>query len=213
LHAEPPPPRSVRPDLPDGIEAVILRCLRKDRAQRYQNVAQLARDLASYAPDAGPRSAERITKVLSSSGISLGDVGAANAQSQNPGSNTASQAWGTTHTTRSNRAVWFGLGGLALAAAAGLLIWQATTTGPSVSPDVSAAAAVPKPPPEPAATPAAPVEPPVVAPAPPAASASAPAPASASAATAPPKPAPKAGGKPKPTPGKPDGVDPLSERN
>ena len=212
LHAEPPPPRSVRPELPEGIEGVILRCLRKDRAQRYQNVAVLARDLASYAPDAGPRSAERISKVLSSSGISLGEVGPANAQSQNPASNTASQAWGTTHTTRSNRAVWLGLGALALAAAFGLVIWKVTSSPPSVSPDVSAAAAVPKPPaePPPAVTP--PVEtPPAVAPA---TSAPLAAPASASASSAPLKPAPRPiGARPKPAPGKPDGVDPLSERN
>jgi serine/threonine protein kinase len=214
LHAEPPPPRSVRPELPEAIERVILRCLRKDRAHRYQNVAMLARDLATFAPDAGPRSAERISKVLSSSGISLGDVGAANAQSQNPAANTASQAWGTTHTARSNRAVWFGLGGAAVLVAGGLLIWKATSSVPSVSPDVSAAAALPKPPTEAAPTPAPPVAPPVVTPAAPAASVAAPAPASASASasSAPPKPAPK-GVRPKAAPGKPDTVDPLSERN
>jgi eukaryotic-like serine/threonine-protein kinase len=214
LHAEPPSPRSVRPELPEAIEGVILRCLRKDRAHRYQNVAMLARDLAAFAPDAGPRSAERISKVLSSSGISLGEMGPANAQSQNPASNTASQAWGKTHTARGNRAVWLGLGGAAVLVAGGLLIWKATNSAPSVSPDVSAAAAVPKPPPvEPAAAPMAPVAPPVVAPTPPAASASAPASASRPVSGAPPKAAPKLVGKPKPLPGKPDGVDPLSERN
>ena len=213
LHAEPPPPRSVRPELPEAIESVIMRCLRKERAQRYQNVAQLARDLATFAPDAGPRSAERISKVLSSSGISLGDVGVANAQSQNPAANTASHAWGTTHTTRSNRAVWFGLGGVGLVVAVGLLIWKATSSEPSASPDVSAAVAVPTPPAEPAATPAAPVEPPAVA-ASPASSVTPAPPASSSASSAPPKPKHKPGSiKPKATPGKSETVDPLSERN
>jgi serine/threonine-protein kinase len=212
LHQDPPPPRSVRPELPEGIEVVILRCLRKDRAQRYQNVAHLARDLAAFAPDAGPRSAERISKVLSSSGISLGDMGGpANAQSQNPAANTASQAWGTTHTTRSNRAVWLGLAGAAVLVAGGLLIWKSASSAPGVSPDESAAAAVPKPPAEVAPTPAPPVEPPAAASASAVVSA-APVPASSAPSVAP-KPAPKVTSRPKRTPGKSETVDPLSERN
>ena len=110
LHAEPPSPRLVRPDLPDGIEQVILRCLRKDRAQRYQNVATLAKDLAGYAPDAGPRSAERISRVLSSSGLSSTELGSSNLDARTAASNTGSQAWGGTQMSRGNRAVWLGLG-------------------------------------------------------------------------------------------------------
>ena len=112
LHAEPPPPRSIRPDVPEALEQVILRCLRKDRNQRYKNVAllALATDLASFAPDAGPRSAERISRVLSSSGMSSTELVSSSLTARTAGASTgASQAWGNTQTARGNRAVWFGL--------------------------------------------------------------------------------------------------------
>jgi eukaryotic-like serine/threonine-protein kinase len=50
LHADPPSPRSIRANIPDGLEQVILHCLRKDRSQRYANVAELAADLAGFSP-------------------------------------------------------------------------------------------------------------------------------------------------------------------
>ncbi len=41
LQEEPAPPRQRRPDLLPAIEAVILRCLRKNREERFQSVAEL----------------------------------------------------------------------------------------------------------------------------------------------------------------------------
>jgi serine/threonine-protein kinase len=41
LHDPPQPPRELRPDFPQGFEAVILRCLEKDRAARYQSMDEL----------------------------------------------------------------------------------------------------------------------------------------------------------------------------
>jgi serine/threonine-protein kinase len=44
--SDPPvPPRSLRPELPEAMENIILRCLRKDRAERYQTVAALVAEL------------------------------------------------------------------------------------------------------------------------------------------------------------------------
>ena len=50
----PPPLRDRRPDLPLGIEQVILKCLEKDRNLRYQNVAELAVALAPFGPKRTP---------------------------------------------------------------------------------------------------------------------------------------------------------------
>ena len=217
LHQEPPHPRRVRPEVPEGLAEAILRCLRKDRAQRYPNVAALAMDLAGFSPDAGPRSAERISRVLSSSGLSSTALASSNFPAHTAASNTASQAWGTTQVARSHRAVWLGalVGGVL--AVGGVIAWKASSRPAPASPDVSAAAA-------PAAKPPAHVEPTPIAPLPTpsleaAPSALPPVAASASASTISSKPAvPRATGKAKPGEGKPKptsepGVDPLSERN
>ena len=46
LYLEPPPPRTIRPDLPEWLQEIILRCLAVDADQRYASAAQLAMDLA-----------------------------------------------------------------------------------------------------------------------------------------------------------------------
>jgi serine/threonine-protein kinase len=216
LHRDPPSPRTIRPELPEAIEAVIMRCLRKDRAQRYPNVGALARDLAMFAPDAGPRSAERISRVLSSSGMSSTELSSSNLDAHTAASNTGSQAWGATQVSRGKRAVWLGLLAAAGLTAVGVLIWRGSGSGAVPAPDVSAAAA-PKPPAELAT--AAAVPPAVSAPAPlatPETDTTAVAPPAASSVPTKPQLAPRPPrGKPKPAvstkPG--PGVDPLSERN
>jgi serine/threonine-protein kinase len=45
----PAPPRARRPDLPPGLEAVILRCLEKDPSRRFASVSELADALAPFA--------------------------------------------------------------------------------------------------------------------------------------------------------------------
>ncbi|GIK17902.1 MAG: serine/threonine protein kinase [Leptolyngbya sp. PLA2] len=46
--AEPTPPRSLRPELDADLEAIVLKCLEKDREARYQSAGDLARDLKRY---------------------------------------------------------------------------------------------------------------------------------------------------------------------
>ena len=45
LWMDPPPPRKLRPDLPEWFQEVILRCLEPEAAQRYPSAAHLAFDL------------------------------------------------------------------------------------------------------------------------------------------------------------------------
>ena len=46
LNAEPPPLRTIRPDIPKKYEALVLRCLQKKPEQRFRDVAELAEHLA-----------------------------------------------------------------------------------------------------------------------------------------------------------------------
>jgi serine/threonine protein kinase len=45
LWMDPPPPRKIRPDLPEWFQEVVLRCLEPEAAQRYPSAAHLAFDL------------------------------------------------------------------------------------------------------------------------------------------------------------------------
>jgi serine/threonine-protein kinase len=53
LTKTPIPPTTLLPDLPPEIDLIIARCLAKSRADRYQNVAELAAELAPFASVAG----------------------------------------------------------------------------------------------------------------------------------------------------------------
>ncbi|WP_437728545.1 serine/threonine-protein kinase [Sorangium sp. So ce861] len=51
------------PEAPEGLAAVVLRCLEKDPARRFQSVAELAQALGPYAPEGSRLSVERIARV------------------------------------------------------------------------------------------------------------------------------------------------------
>ena len=66
---DPPVPlRARRPQAPPELEAVILRCLHKDPAGRFQDVASLAEALAPFATDRGRASATRVSAVVRGTG-------------------------------------------------------------------------------------------------------------------------------------------------
>lgn len=64
LRDPPAPPSRYRNDLPLELEAVILRCLEREPADRYQNVSQLADALTPFAPPSARIHAERARGVL-----------------------------------------------------------------------------------------------------------------------------------------------------
>jgi serine/threonine-protein kinase len=68
-----PPLRALRPDAPPVLDQIVGRCLQKDRANRYSNVAELAQALAPLAPRRAASSVDRITRVIQNA--SLGSSG------------------------------------------------------------------------------------------------------------------------------------------
>jgi serine/threonine protein kinase len=65
LEEDPTPPRHLRADVPIGLEAVVLRCLKKDRDDRYGSIGELAHALVMYGSPSADDRAARIARVIS----------------------------------------------------------------------------------------------------------------------------------------------------
>ncbi|MBS2013849.1 MAG: protein kinase [Deltaproteobacteria bacterium] len=75
---DPPVPlRARRPSAPPELEGIILRCLHKDPAGRFADVAALAAALVPYASERGRVSATRIARVVHSASGSNPTIGSA----------------------------------------------------------------------------------------------------------------------------------------
>lgn len=107
LQSEPPPLRNFRPDAPEALQTVLLRCVDKNVATRYQNVAELASGLLPFAPRSGRTSAERIYRVLSKAGISQKELDVPASTGVSP--RVTETAFGKTLSTRSSMP-WIALG-------------------------------------------------------------------------------------------------------
>jgi serine/threonine-protein kinase len=64
VNDEPLPMSEIRADLPDGFEAVVMRCLQKEAHDRFADVGVLAQALAPFGPKTATTSASRIQIVL-----------------------------------------------------------------------------------------------------------------------------------------------------
>jgi serine/threonine-protein kinase len=71
--AAPTPLAEGCPDAPEGLAAVVLRCLEKDPDRRCQDIGELAQALAPYAPEASRISIDRIVRVVRA-GLRAGDA-------------------------------------------------------------------------------------------------------------------------------------------
>jgi eukaryotic-like serine/threonine-protein kinase len=104
-----PPPRLLqwRQDVPPGLQAVVDRCLEKEPANRYQNVAEFAVALAPYGTDQGQLSAEATRRVLQGAGMS--PSGDPNAGTPKRFSTNTVASWSQTYSHRKRRnKLWMG---------------------------------------------------------------------------------------------------------
>jgi eukaryotic-like serine/threonine-protein kinase len=69
LNRDPTPPRSLRPDIPYALQAAVLKCLAKQKSERYSSAAELANslqrirdDFMAGKPDSKPPIAGRFTR-------------------------------------------------------------------------------------------------------------------------------------------------------
>ena len=63
LHDEPPPPTTLTPDIPAGIDRVVMRCLEKEPGERFQSAADVAFALRAAEGSRGHRPVARKRKL------------------------------------------------------------------------------------------------------------------------------------------------------
>ncbi|HVU00289.1 MAG TPA: serine/threonine-protein kinase [Polyangiaceae bacterium] len=147
---EPAPIRGSRPDVPEELQAVVMRALAKDPAARFPTVADLAGALAPYGPARTRVNVERASRVLKISGLNVAPASTAQA----PGvANTAyartAAAWTDTggkpaEQKSGGKGAMIGIAALAVVALGGGAAFFVSKGGsPPPAPVAPAAAAVP----------------------------------------------------------------------
>ena len=102
LTATPAAIRNYSPAVPEGLQAVVQRCLEKDRERRFANVSELARALSPFGSRATSRSVERIARILGASTVhDVSPLSEPSPAAGNFGPSTQSN-WGQTQPARSS---------------------------------------------------------------------------------------------------------------
>ena len=122
------------PEAPEGLAAVLLRCLEKDPARRFQDIGELARALAPYASEASRLSVDRISRVVGA-GLRSGDAVALGPAPVVPERSTTSRAWDAPTAPLKRRAPLFAAAALLATGA----VAYALRGGPSATPGLAAA--------------------------------------------------------------------------
>ena len=136
IASDPPPPlRDRRPDVPEPLQALVLKCLAKLPSERFADVGQLMMALLPFAPEECRWSAERAARRVRPVGVSSApDAGADQVGVQADG--TTRSSWGKTTGARNSRAsLTVGIGVAVLAVAGfGTFAWLRATS-PAGLPD------------------------------------------------------------------------------
>jgi serine/threonine-protein kinase len=149
MHTEPVPPRKLNPAVPEALDRVILKCLAKNPADRYQTGEELARDLSAVrAAGTGPRSAPSAAAALGSDPQATLDqsYGSAAQGFQTPAAQPeeepapARPALATIAGTKWENRVLLGVVGALAIAVAGLYVLQNRNRGVVPAPAPTAAA-------------------------------------------------------------------------
>ncbi|MBV9950025.1 MAG: serine/threonine protein kinase, partial [Myxococcales bacterium] len=61
--------RAARPDAPAELDAILQRCLEKDPARRFWNIAELAQELAEFGPPRATERSEHIKNLILQAGV------------------------------------------------------------------------------------------------------------------------------------------------
>jgi eukaryotic-like serine/threonine-protein kinase len=124
---EPRPLAELRRDAPLGLAPIIARCLEKDRAARFPNVAELAKALLPLAPERSRPSVTRIVRIVEAPGVTTESLLLPPSRSPS-GNPTAVSVRSEGH---SSRRTWLTVLAVAGAATFGfVLAWQRAPSAP-----------------------------------------------------------------------------------
>jgi serine/threonine protein kinase len=146
-----PTPSSVQADVPTSLDAVVVRCLEKDPAKRFQNVGELADALQAFASESVRDFARRVSSVLKMDSQPAPPPPPEVAPTSTDGGTLAKAntgtAWGHTSAgalaRRRRLAWWVGGAGAALVSAAAAVAVVSHPAAPAPSGPAAAAATAP----------------------------------------------------------------------